>query len=189
MTPERWGQMEELYQAARALAPSQRAALLERADPELRATVESLLAQEEDGAFLDHPAWEGRESLLKHDGPLQAETPVSVGEHLGPYRIEQKIGKGGMGEVWKARDMRLGRSVAIKTSAARFSDRFEREARAISALNHPNICTLYDIGPDYLVMELVEGSSPKGPLPLDEALRIAGQDRKSTRLNSSHLGI
>src|ERR1035441_1610773 len=84
MTPERWGQMEELYQAARDLPPSQRAALLERADPELRATVESLLAQEEDGAFLDRPAWEGRESLLQHDGPLQAET-----------RVDQKIGQVG----------------------------------------------------------------------------------------------
>ena len=88
MTPERWGQLEELYQAARALPPSERTALLERADPELRATVVSILAQEgvmeegdvpqQDGAFLDRPAWEGRESLLKHDGPLQAETPVSV---------------------------------------------------------------------------------------------------------------
>jgi len=80
-----------------------------------------------------------------------------------------------MGEVYKAHDPRLRRDVAIKVSAARFSERFEREARAIAALNHPNICTLYDIGPDYLVMELVEGSSPQGPLPLDEALRIAGQ--------------
>ena len=98
MTPERWGQLEELYQAARALPPSERTALLERADPELRATVASILAQEdvlrrEDGAFLDRPAWEGRESLLKHGGP---EIPVSVGEQLGPYRIEQKIGQGGM---------------------------------------------------------------------------------------------
>ncbi len=85
------------------------------------------------------------------------------------------LGKGGMGEVYKAHDPRLRRDVAIKVSAARFNERFEREAHAIAALNHPNICTLYDIGPDYLVMELVEGSSPKGPLPLDEALRIAGQ--------------
>src|ERR1700693_1589951 len=106
MTPERWGQLEELYQAARALPPSERTALLERADPDLRATVASILAQEgvlekgnapqEDGAFLDRPAWEGRESLLKHDGPLQAETPASVGEQVGPYRIEQKMGQGGM---------------------------------------------------------------------------------------------
>jgi serine/threonine protein kinase len=80
-----------------------------------------------------------------------------------------------MGEVYRATDMRLGRPVAIKVSAHEFSDRFEREARAISALNHPNICTLYDVGPNYLVLELVEGEFlstivEKGPLPLDKAL-------------------
>jgi len=101
--------------------------------------------------------------------------PLSIGEKLGHYEILSLLGKGGMGEVYKAHDPRLRRDVAIKVSAARFNERFEREARAIAALNHPNICTLYDIGPDYLVMELVEGSSPKGPLALDEALRIAGQ--------------
>ena len=101
--------------------------------------------------------------------------PLQPGDKLGPYEIISSIGKGGMGEVYKAHDPRLRRDVAIKVSAARFNERFEREARAVAALNHPNICTLYDIGPDYLVMELVEGSSPNGPLPLDEALRIAGQ--------------
>ncbi len=101
--------------------------------------------------------------------------PLSIGEKLGHYEVLSLLGQGGMGEVYKAHDPRLRRDVAIKVSAARFNERFEREARAIAALNHPNICTLYDIGPDYLVMELVEGSSPKGPLPLDEALRIAGQ--------------
>ncbi len=101
--------------------------------------------------------------------------PLSVGEKLGHYEVLSLLGQGGMGEVYKAHDARLRRDVAIKVSAARFNERFEREARAIAALNHPNICTLYDIGPDYLVMELVEGSSPKGPLALDEALRIAGQ--------------
>src|SRR5580704_10678783 len=170
MTPERWGQAEELYEAARALPPSERIALLERADPELRATVAAILAHEgvldkgdqngdaarESGAFLDRPAWEGRESLLKHDGPLLAETPVSVGAQLGPYRIEQKIGQGGMGTVYRATDTRLHRPVAIKISRSLFDERFEREGRAISSLNHPHICTLHDIGPDYMVMELVE---------------------------------
>jgi Tol biopolymer transport system component len=80
-----------------------------------------------------------------------------------------------MGEVYRAADSRLGRDVAIKVSAAQFTERFEREARAVAALNHPNICTLHDVGPNYLVMEYVEGESPKGPLPLDEALRIARQ--------------
>ena len=88
--------------------------------------------------------------------------PISPGDKLGPYEIIAPIGKGGMGEVWKAHDPRLNRDVAIKVSAAQFSDRFEREARAIAALNHPNICTLYDVGPNYLVMEFVEGESPKG---------------------------
>ncbi len=82
---------------------------------------------------------------------------LTAGTRIGPYEIVGALGKGGMGEVYRARDPRLGRDVAIKVSAERFSDRFEREARAIAALNHPNICTLYDVGPDYLVMELVEG--------------------------------
>jgi hypothetical protein len=87
MTPRRWGQLEALYQEARALPPSERASLLEQADPELRAEVVSILAQEDiasNGAFLDRPAWEGRESLLKQDGSLQEETPVSAGGQLGP---------------------------------------------------------------------------------------------------------
>jgi len=73
--------------------------------------------------------------------------PLSAGDKLGPYEILVPIGKGGMGEVWKARDTRLGRDVAIKISAEQFSERFEREARAVAALNHPNVCTLYDVGP------------------------------------------
>ncbi|HUI78958.1 MAG TPA: protein kinase [Bryobacteraceae bacterium] len=97
------------------------------------------------------------------------------GERLGPYEIHSPLGAGGMGTVYRARDTRLGRDVAIKVSEERFSERFEREARAIASLNHPNICHLYDVGPNYLVMELIEGESPRGPLPLDEALRIARQ--------------
>src|SRR5712671_1974842 len=101
--------------------------------------------------------------------------PLSVGDKLGPYAILGPIGAGGMGEVYRARDPRLNRDVAIKVSAAQFSERFEREAKAIAALNHPNICQIYDVGPNYLVMEYIEGESPKGPMPLDEALRIARQ--------------
>jgi serine/threonine protein kinase len=75
--------------------------------------------------------------------------------------------------VWKARDTRLNRIVAIKISTAKFSERFAQEARAIAALNHPHICTLHDVGPDYLVMEYVEGPQIGGPLPLDRVLMLA----------------
>jgi TolB-like protein/Tfp pilus assembly protein PilF/predicted Ser/Thr protein kinase len=101
--------------------------------------------------------------------------PLTEGDKLGPYEILAPIGAGGMGEVWKARDTRLGRIVAIKRLKGPHGDRFEQEARAIAALNHPHICTLYDIGPDYLVMEYIEGSPLKGPLPADEAVRLAVQ--------------
>src|SRR6266478_2729804 len=101
--------------------------------------------------------------------------PVLIGDKLGPYEILALIGKGGMGEVYRARDPRLNRDVAIKVSAAQFSERFEREAKAIAALNHSNICQIYDVGPNYLVMEYVEGSPLKGPLPLDHTLKYAAQ--------------
>src|SRR5215813_689979 len=103
-----------------------------------------------------------------------------AGSRLGPYEIVQKIGTGGMGEVYKARDTRLGREVATKISAERFSERFEREARVIASLNHSNICQLYDVGPNYLVMELVEGPTlaerlREGTIPLGESLDIMRQ--------------
>jgi serine/threonine protein kinase len=100
---------------------------------------------------------------------------LSVGDKLGPYEILAPIGAGGMGEVWKARDTRLDRVVAIKVAQERFTDRFEREARIVAALNHPHICTLHDVGPNYLVMEYVEGAPLKGPLPLEKAVEFAGQ--------------
>ena len=101
--------------------------------------------------------------------------PLASGIHLGPYEIVAPIGAGGMGEVYKACDTRLDRIVAIKVAKEQFSERFEREARAVAALNHPNICHLYDVGPNYLVMELVEGTPLKGPQPLDKAIEYAGQ--------------
>jgi len=101
--------------------------------------------------------------------------PVAAGTLFGPYQILSPIGAGGMGEVYKARDTRLDRDVAIKVSAEQFSERFEREARSIAALNHPNICQLYDVGPNYLVMELIDGEPPKGPLPAEQALDYARQ--------------
>src|SRR6186997_1777063 len=101
--------------------------------------------------------------------------PFAAGDRLGPYEIAEPIGHGGMGEVYRACDPCLRRDVAIKVSAQQFSERFEREARAVAAFNHPNICTLFDVGPNYLVMEVVEGEAPKGPLPFDTALLYAHQ--------------
>src|SRR5438034_3966227 len=111
-------------------------------------------------------------------GTGQIPMPISAGTRLGPYEILSPLGAGGMGEVYKARDTRLDRIVAIKASAERFSKRFESEAHAIAALNHSHICTLHDIGPNYLVMEYLEGETlaariKKGPIPLDQALKIA----------------
>jgi eukaryotic-like serine/threonine-protein kinase len=98
---------------------------------------------------------------------------LASGSKLGPYEIIAPIGAGGMGEVYRAKDTRLGRTVAIKILNKAYMERFEREARAIAALNHPHICTLHDIGTDYLVMEYIEGEPVKGPLPAEEAVRLA----------------
>jgi serine/threonine protein kinase len=146
MTPERWRQLEGLYDAVQNLTPAERSARLKDADPDLRSAVEAIFAQE--GSALEHPAWEG-----------YASTVFSVGMLLGPYKIERKIGEGGMGEVYRATDTRLARAVAIKTCRQEFGERFQREARAIASLNHPHICSIYDVGPNYLVMELLDGEA------------------------------
>src|SRR5215475_6616568 len=116
--------------------------------------------------------------------------PMRAGSHLGPYEILSPIGAGGMGEVYRARDERLNRTIAVKVLAPILSDnpeyrqRFEREARTVAALSHPHICPVYDVGAheglDYLVMEYLEGESlaarvARGPLPIEEALRYAIQ--------------
>src|ERR1700694_2766701 len=185
MNAERLRQIEALYHSAREREPGQRSAFLAKAcrgDEELRRKVELLLAQDvsnDDAArdkILDRPAWEAAPSLLGR--PESAR--LSPGAQIGPYKIEAALGVGGMGEVYRAVDTRLKRTVAIKVAKEDFDQRFEREARAIAALNHPNICTLYDVGPNYLVMELIEGPTlaeriEKGPVPLEEALGIAKQ--------------
>jgi serine/threonine protein kinase len=114
---------------------------------------------------------------------------LTAGEKLGPYEILDPLGKGGMGEVWKARDTRLNRFVAIKKSQGQFNERFAREAQAIAALNHPHICQIYDVGPDYLVMEYVEGKplvSPEKPGPLAVAEALAYADQISDALDAAH---
>ena len=98
---------------------------------------------------------------------------LTSGSKLGPYEILAPIGAGGMGEVWKARDTRLGRIVAIKMVKEQHSERFKQEARSVAALNHPYICQLFDIGPDYLVLEYVEGKPLSSALPEQEAIRLA----------------
>ncbi len=102
-------------------------------------------------------------------------TAWESGTRVGPYELLSLAGQGGMGEVWKARDTRLGRLVAIKRTRGRHSLLFEEEARAIASLNHPHICQLYDIGPDYLVLEYVSGRAPTGPLPADRVRELALQ--------------
>src|SRR5918911_416734 len=167
MSPERLRRIEELYHAVREGTAEDRAALLAQTDPELRSEVELLLSHAGGCEFLDRAAIQNAPELLADSGIAV----LAAGVCLGPYRIECKLGEGGMGEVFRAVDTRLGRAIAIKTTREQFNARFEREARAISLLNHPNICTLHDVGPNYLVMELVEGETlaarlKSGPLPI-----------------------
>jgi serine/threonine protein kinase len=169
---EEWKRVEEVYHEALEHRPESRAAFVTAAcgsDSSLQREVESLLAADGADALVDQPAMDIAAELLDDGAPL------APGTELGPYRIEKLIGTGGMGRVYRARDTRLNRTVAIKISKQGFGERFEREARAVAALNHPHICQLYDIGPNYLVMEFVEGAPLKGPLPLGKAVEYAGE--------------
>src|SRR5579863_1694661 len=127
--------------------------------------------------FLRPPAPRPALSGTPKTDELKLREPMSLAPQtrLGPYEILAAIGAGGMGEVYRARDTRLDRIVAVKVSKKEFSERFEREARAVAALNHPHICQLYDVGPNYLVMEYVDGAPLKGPLALEQALEYAAQ--------------
>jgi serine/threonine protein kinase len=184
MDPERWQVISQLFDAALAREGSARARFLDEAcagDSDLRREVESLLAQtsaRRDGAGLVPAAVAAHE--LGSNATSSVRAPLSPGTRIGPYEIRELIGRGGMGAVYRAHDSRLGRSVAIKVSSERFGERMEREARAVAALNHPNICTLHDVGPDYLVMELIEGQTladriKAGPVSIAEAVPIARQ--------------
>ena len=187
MDSERLKQIEELYHLAGERTPGERAAFLTDAcgsDAALKQQVLALLAQDSGAGPMARPAMEVAAELLGADVAAQ----WGPGIQVGPYEIVKRLGAGGMGEVFQARDTRLGREVAIKTSHEEFSGRFQREARAISALNHTNICTLYDIGPNYLVMELVGGASLAGPVAVETAIgfarQIAADWRRRTRRGS-----
>ena len=172
MNAERLQQIDKIYHAALEQKPGERDGYLARIcgdDADLRREVESRFAHTSEPT-----------ASLPHDGPPDGGMVLQPGARLGPYAIVELLGQGGMGRVYRGLDTRLDRPVAIKVSAKRFGGQFEREARAISALNHAHVCTLYDVGPDYLVMELVEGETlaarlQKGPLPVDQVLRYGGQ--------------
>ena len=187
MRPERWQQIEKLYHSALKQEANRRTAFLQEAcagDEDLRREVESLLAQQPQAeSLVEAPA-------LGVTAQAKAETRARsmVGRQLGAYKILSLLGAGGMGEVYRAKDTRLDRTVAIKVLPSEVSDkpemrqRFEREARVISSLSHPHICALYDIGRqddvDFLVMEYLEGETladrlAKAALPIDQALRFA----------------
>jgi tRNA A-37 threonylcarbamoyl transferase component Bud32 len=185
MTPERWQEIERLYHAALARNQDERAAWLDAAcldDAELRKEVESLLEVSANApAFLAASALQVTARALASDPPR-----LVAGQVVGSYEILEPIGAGGMSEVYKARDTRLGRTVAVKVLSPAYADdavwrqRFERESRALAALSHPHICQVFDVGRDdgveFLVMEYLEGDTlaarlARGPLPLDQALR------------------
>jgi eukaryotic-like serine/threonine-protein kinase len=187
MNPERRRQIEQLCQAALQAEAEQRASFLSAAcqdDEELRRQVEDLLTQS--GSTVALADWTARHET---EG-LETSTDLELGAKLGPYYVAGPLGEGGMGKVYRAVDTRLGRAVAIKISAEEFSKRFEREARTISALNHPHICTLYDIGSlpsgfGYMVTELVEGETLRDWLKHSSApeqgVRIARQILEALR--------
>ena len=186
MLAQRWREVESLYHSACELRPDERDAFLDSAcgsDEALRSEVESLLANEElAAAFL--------ETHSPEPGEKDLEARIPAGTRIGPYVVLEFLRAGGMGEVYKARDTRLERTVAIKFLPRAFGadplalHRFEREARAASALNHAHICTLHDLGDHngspYLVMEFLEGESLKDriagkPVPIPELLNMAVQ--------------
>ena len=150
MTPERWQQVKQIFNSALSYRPEERDSFLSEAcsgDAGLRREVESLIAShEQSGSFIDEPAFAAAASLLADE-----KVALSTGDTIGSYEVRAFISRGGMGEVYLAEDKRLGRKVALKLLPASFTTdddrlrRFEQEARAASALNHPNIITIHEI--------------------------------------------
>jgi eukaryotic-like serine/threonine-protein kinase len=170
LSSQRWRQIEELYHSA----CEHGAAVLDGAEPEIRREVEKLLSHnsQSGGKLLDQRAADLISGLI--------EKPITPGARLGPYRIDALLGEGGMGHVFRATDTRLNRPVAIKICKEAFIDRFEQESRSIAAISHPHVCTLYDVGPNYLVMELVEGETlaarlKRGKLSVSETICFGAQ--------------
>src|SRR3989441_5022565 len=167
---DRWQEIEDLYHAALADR-----AVLDKADPALRQEVESLLARENAADFLEAPALDGAAQFAAD------RSQSLIGQRIGSYEILSLLGAGGMGEVYRARDTKLKRDVALKVLPEAFANdpermaRFQREAEVLAALNHPNIAQIYGIEERALVMELVLGKTLKGPLPIETALNYAQQ--------------
>ncbi len=174
MTPEHWQEIERLYHAALQQEPDERGRFLAAAcgtDEDLHRQLTRMLAESRSTG--DLPDIRGMWESLVNAPSTDAALPAGAG--LGPYQVVGPLGEGGMGRVYRALDTRLGRAVAIKISTQPFGKRFEQEARAISALNHPNICTLYDVGwlpsgERYIVTELVEGETLRDWLKHSPAL-------------------
>jgi serine/threonine protein kinase len=172
----RWDQIESLFQEALKRPTAERSDFLHKAcggDSNLYREVKSLLANHRDES--NSSPWAAQAAAQ-----LVASPTLQPGQNLGPYRVVSFIAAGGMGAVYRAHDPRTGRDVAIKVASHHFNQRFTREVHAVAALNHPNICTLFDVGENYLVMELVEGPTladriQQGAIPIDEALAIAQQ--------------
>ena len=167
MTPERWQQLKELFNDALERAPEERGAFLANAcadDATLLREVEALLAEcEQSDSPLDSLPGAIAAQMAGQGAVQQVDASFTSGQMLGPYRLQQRLGAGGMGEVFRADDTRLGRPVAVKVLLAHLTGnpaavaRFKREAKAVAALNHPNVCQVYDVGSDYLVLEYVDG--------------------------------
>lgn len=195
MSAERWLQIKQVFSAALERDASHRAAFLDEAcdgDHEMRSEVESLIAaHEQPNSIIDQPAVEAVAALLSPPEP-----EVAIGRATGPYKIISQLGRGGMGEVYLAQDTRLGRRVALKMLPAGFRTdeerllRFKQEARAASALNHPNIITIHEVGQidqtHFIATEFVEGrtlraSIERGRMRLDESIEIVIQVASALR--------